>query len=126
VDYSGARSIARWDGANWSKMGSELNGYVFTLKTVGTNLYAGGIFTPTMSTYACLARWTGASWTYIGGDFAGGFPVAYALESDGTNLFVGGTFTSAGGTAVTNLAAWNGSTWSGLGSIGNGVVRALL
>jgi hypothetical protein len=36
ADNSGARSIARWNGANWSSMGAELNGYVFTLKTVGT------------------------------------------------------------------------------------------
>lgn len=127
ADNSGARSIARWDGANWSKMGDELNGYVFALKVVGTNVYAGGIFVPTTNTYACVARWTGARWVMIGGEFDGGFPVAYALETDGTNLFVGGTFTSAGGTAVNNLAAWNGSSWSAPGGgIGSGVVRALL
>src|SRR5262249_53325709 len=77
------------------------------------------------NTYACVARWTGTSWAFIGGDFGVSLPVAYALETDGTNLFVGGNFTSAGGTAVTNLAAWNGSSWSALGSVGSGVVRAL-
>ncbi|HXJ73404.1 MAG TPA: hypothetical protein VNM37_11140, partial [Candidatus Dormibacteraeota bacterium] len=108
-------------------MSEGLPGYVFALKVVGTNIYAGGIFVPTTNTYGCLARWTGADWEMVGGDFAGGFPVIYALETDGTNLFVGGTFTSAGGMAVNNLAGWNGSSWFAVDAgIGIGVVRALL
>src|SRR6266496_2923142 len=30
--------------------------------------------------------------------------------------YVGGTFTSAGGSAAMNIAKWNGSAWSALGS----------
>ena len=40
---------------------------------------------------------------------------ALALDSFG-NLYVGGTFTIAGGTSANNIAKWNGSTWSALGS----------
>src|SRR5207237_6507680 len=49
-----------------------------------------------------------------------------AIESDGTNLYVGGLFTSAGGVNATNIARWNGSAWSALGTGLNGPVRALL
>ena len=34
----------------------------------------------------------------------------------GTNLYAGGHFTAAGGVAATNLAQWNGTSWSALGS----------
>jgi hypothetical protein len=37
--------IARWDGQTWSPLGSGLNTHVYGLATVGSNLYAGGLFT---------------------------------------------------------------------------------
>ncbi|MCX6834967.1 MAG: hypothetical protein NTW07_07520, partial [candidate division Zixibacteria bacterium] len=40
-------------------------------------------------------------------------------------LIVGGWFTTAGGTAANRIAAWDGSSWSPLGSGMNGSVRAL-
>jgi hypothetical protein len=39
-----------------------------------------------------------------------------ALAVSDTNLYVGGYFTTAGGYSITNLAEWNGSSWSPLGS----------
>ena len=51
-----------------------------------------------------------------------------AVVTDGSgNLYVGGDFTIAGGVSATNVAKWNGSTWSALSSVGmNGGVSALL
>lgn len=50
---------------------------------------------------------------------------ALTVGADGT-LYAGGNFTSIGGNAVTRLAYWNGSAWSGLGIGGpNGLVRAI-
>lgn len=43
-------------------------------------------------------------------------------------MYVGGSFSFAGGTYVSNVAKWNGTTWSALGSgsIGtNGIIRAI-
>jgi len=37
------------------------------------------------------------------------------LAASGSDLYVGGGFTNAGGIAVTNIAKWNGSSWSALG-----------
>ena len=38
----------------------------------------------------------------------------------GTNLYAGGYFTTAGGVAANNIAKWDGSAWSALGSGMNG------
>ena len=38
----------------------------------------------------------------------------------GTNLYAGGYFTTAGGVTATNIAKWDGSAWSALGSGMNG------
>jgi hypothetical protein len=43
----------------------------------------------------------------------------------GSTLYVGGDFTLAGGKAAANIAQWNGSNWSALGSGVNGEVYAL-
>jgi formylglycine-generating enzyme required for sulfatase activity len=50
----------------------------------------------------------------------------HALAVDGSgNLFAGGEFWTAGGNAATNIAKWNGSAWSALGSGMNYQVYAL-
>ena len=49
-----------------------------------------------------------------------------AVAADGNDLYVGGSFTTAGGVSASNIAKWDGSNWSALGSgIGGGDVRAL-
>ena len=39
-----------------------------------------------------------------------------ALASSGGNVYIGGSFSSAGGVAVNNIAKWNGTSWSTLGT----------
>ena len=39
-----------------------------------------------------------------------------ALAVSGSTLYAGGDFTTAGGSAANNIAQWNGSSWSALGS----------
>ena len=39
-----------------------------------------------------------------------------ALAVSGSTLYAGGNFYSAGGTTANNIAQWNGSSWSALGS----------
>jgi len=40
-----ANHIARWDGTNWSALGSGVNDTVYGLALSGNNLYTGGSFT---------------------------------------------------------------------------------
>src|SRR5207244_11817312 len=42
--------------------------------------------------------------------------IAAAVVDGSGNLYVGGWFTTAGGSPATNIAKWNGSRWSALGS----------
>jgi hypothetical protein len=46
----------------------------------------------------------------------GFFPAVSALAVSGSDLYAGGSFTIAGDVLATNIARWNGSSWSALGS----------
>lgn len=119
-----AASIAVWDGTNWTSLGSGIAGQVAALAVgMSNNLYAGGSFTNAGGNAATnVARWDGTNWLGFGAVrggtnlFLGSFVVA-ALAIDGTgNVYVGGTFTNAGGIGANNIARWDGTNWSGLGS----------
>jgi hypothetical protein len=75
-----------------------------------------------------LAKWNGSAWAEVGQGLAGSTiyqPWVTALAVSGPDLYVGGSFTNAGGIAATNIAKWNGSTWSALGAGMNDSVSAL-
>jgi len=118
-----AASVAVWDGTNWTSLGSGIAGQVGALAADSGNVvYAGGTFTNAGGAAATnIARWDGTNWSGFGAVrgtnlFLGSFVVA-ALAIDGTgNVYVGGTFTNAGGAAATNIARWDGTNWSGVGS----------
>src|SRR5437899_1722244 len=72
------------------------------------------------------AAFSDANWTSTGG-FPGVSGRVNAAAMDGSgNLYIGGQFTIAGEVFATNIAKWNGSSWSALGSgITNGSVDSL-
>lgn len=49
----------------------------------------------------------------------------YAVAVSGSNVYVGGSFTKAGTVNATNIAKWNGSSWSALGDGVNDTVYAI-
>ncbi len=146
-----AVGVARWDGVNWSALGTGINagvlGRAWALAKIGNDIYVGGTFE-----YAIegdfnsvvrvdhLARWDGSSWTGVGTSGGAGVaafqqPEVHALAVVGNDLFVGGQFqlVNAGGTAPVSargLARWDGQTWHAVGSgfnVGlNGVVVEIL
>jgi hypothetical protein len=72
-----------------------------------------------------VAKWDGLSWSALGGGVSGSlgvfsFPIVEALavfhDGGGAALYAGGSFTTAGGIPAANIARWNGTTWSALGS----------
>ena len=57
-----------------------------------------------------------ANWVSMGG-FPGANGAVNAAVTDGSgNLYIGGDFTVVGNVIANNIAQWNGSSWSALGS----------
>ncbi len=96
--------IAKWDGMNWSELGSgssgngSLNSYVYALAVSGSDLYVGGYFTnvnnsgTTLTAADYIAKWDGTNWSALGSGSSGDGSLnnyVYALAVSGTNLYVG-------------------------------------
>jgi trimeric autotransporter adhesin len=115
-----ARRIAKWDGNQWSPLGSgihisnqEIHNY-FALAVAGGDLYLGGLFQRVGDVSARnIARWDGSTWSRLGAGVDGHVT---ALAVSGGDLYVAGGFRSAGGKTVNNIAKWDGTTWSQLGA----------
>jgi hypothetical protein len=107
---------------DWVSLGSGVNGCVLALAVSGTNLYAGGQFTTAGGVSATnIAKWDGSAWSALGSGIGGSppggdLPCVYALAVSGTNLYAAGCFSMAGGLPANNIAEWDGSTWSPVGS----------
>jgi trimeric autotransporter adhesin len=125
-----ADRIARWNGTTWSPLGTGMNGIVraLTLLPSGDLIAAGDFTTAGGVTTNRIARWDGNAWFALGSGVSAGFnpSTVYAVHSPGNgDLVAGGTFTSASGVPASNIARWNGSSWSPYGTGTNGPVRAL-
>jgi trimeric autotransporter adhesin len=122
-----ANHIARWNGSAWSPMGSGLNGFDSNVSALAVlpngDLVVGGWFTAAGGVAAnSIARWTGNAWSALGNGFLDpnylfgiGAVGALAVLPNG-DLIASGEFTTAGSVAASNIARWNGSAWSALGS----------
>ncbi len=128
-----ASNIARWDGEQWSPLGSGVNGSVSCLAVFddgsGPALYVGGSFTMAGGVPANrIARWDGSVWSSVGVGMDQGSVWTLAVLDDGLSsaLFAGGTFTTIGGTSVNHLARWNGVAWSSVGGGVDGFVSELI
>lgn len=126
-----ARNIARYDGRQWSSLGSGVDddfAAVYDLAVYddgrGEALYAcGGFSSIGGERVNFIARWDGERWEALGAGL-GGLAYAMAVYDDGRGpaLYVGGRFTTAGGDAASNIARWDGSAWEALaGPDGQGI-----
>src|SRR5712664_42815 len=127
ADAIAANYIAKWDGMQWSAIGSGsgmsqlLSALTVFDNGTGPALYAGGNFSAAGSAAAnYVARWDGIQWSALGSGVIGQFPYVSALtifdDGSGSALYAGGQFTTAGGVVVNNIAKWDGTQWSALGS----------
>lgn len=115
----------------WSALGSSgVNGAVnAVLQAPDGSVYAAGSFvTASGTTVNGVAGWNPLTntWSALGTGLTGGLATGYALAvAPNGDIYLGGSFTAAGGTAAANIAKWNGSAWSALGSGANNAVGAL-
>jgi hypothetical protein len=119
-DFTGG--VARLSSSSViSPLGSGVNNGVEALALSGTSLFVGGDFTAAGGVAAnSIAIWntSAGAWSAIGSGIEGApsnGPVVKALAVIGTTVYAGGRFTTAGGVAASNLARWDGSSWSPLG-----------
>ncbi len=120
----GGRRVAMWNGTSWTNLANGLSYDALSLLSAGTNLYAG--YYNLTSRRSELTLWNGSSWsaaTRFAGTGIG--PGIYAFAPDGTNLYVGGRFITAPGVSTTNLAKWNGTAWTNMGSGFDSTVKSL-
>lgn len=120
ADGNSARHIAKWNGFQWSALGSNVGGGgvdddVHALAAfhngTGPALYVGGAFTSAEGSPAeRIAQWDGASWSALG---AGMNDTVYALkvldlgDGNGSSLFAGGAFTTAGSLSSDRIARYS-------------------
>jgi len=132
--------IAKFDGTDWSALGSNgsdngsLNATINAVVINGSNIYVGGNFSDVNNNGSVLvaadhlAKWNGAAWSALGNNGAGNgslnnpsYGWVNGLAFSGSNLLVGGVFfdVNNGGTVLPQadyLAQWDGSNWASVGS----------
>src|SRR5262249_9547897 len=101
-------NIARWDGTNWSALGSGVSTYALALGVHHTHLYASGSFVAGRN----LLMFNGTAWTIVPGGFSD-YP--YAIASYNGKLYAGGFFTQAGSALASKVASFDGTNWSDVG-----------
>ncbi|WP_170266836.1 immunoglobulin domain-containing protein [Brevifollis gellanilyticus] len=89
---------------------------VYTMAETTTDIYyAGGFRAIGTAKAAFIVRFhkSDSTWHPLPGGTNG---AVNKILFVGPDLYVGGTFTTAGTTTVNNIAKWNGTTWSALGT----------
>jgi len=129
-----ADRVAKWDGTDWTALGSDgsgdgsipVLGQVMALATNGTNTYVGGSFPyvaqggTNMSGVAYVVQWNGSTWAAMGDPQGSLTSTVEAIAVSGSVAYVGGDFkiVSDGGVPIPEagyIAKWDGSHWTALG-----------
>jgi hypothetical protein len=113
--------VARWDGTQWSGLGSGTPGLVVWLTFAQGALYASGNFfemggVPNTNS---IARWDGAQWQSLRSDLLLSNPQEDLALTVGVlpngHVVAGGVFSSDGAPLFNHIAIFDGTRWQGTG-----------
>jgi hypothetical protein len=101
--------VARWNGLEWSALGSGdavgVNGWITSMIAHAGRIFVGGSFDKVGDIEASrIASWDGTAWTPLG---SGTNESVTAMTPDGDGVLVGGDFTIAGGKVAVQIARWS-------------------
>lgn len=128
---AGARNIARLTGGTtWSGFdGTGIDAPAYAIAVSGTDVYVGGTFTTAGPVIVNkIAKWNSVTntWSALGTGVTASNTSISAIAVAGGKVYAGGTFTNIGGVNASNIAIWNGTTWSALGTGVNASVSAII
>lgn len=127
VGATTVNSIAKWNDTIWSSPGSGVTlngstpGIVSAFAVYKGWLYSGGGFKWANGSIAAgnIAKWNDTVWaavdTGVNNPLGLGSPVGAVAVCD-SNLYAGGVFSMAGITPVNDIAGWNDTAWTALGT----------
>jgi hypothetical protein len=122
-------NLAKWDGTNWSGVGFN-QGTPYSLAVDGNNLYVGGGFTSVGGVAITnIGWWDGAAWHALGNGLGGtNLSIVYSVAATNGSVYGAGYFTNSGSLLLSsNVARWNGASWTALGNgVGNTVLSIAL
>lgn len=131
----GARNIATLtDGTTWAATfnGTGPDNSVRAITVSGTDVYIGGTFRSVGSVGAHrIAKWNTATntWSALGtglSGFTSENSSISAIAVSGNKVYAGGSFSNIGGVFTSNIAVWNGTAWTAMGTGVNGTVQVIL
>jgi WD40 repeat protein len=110
---TGGGVVARWDGTQWSSLGTGWYTRVNTILVLPNgDVLAGG----DNGSYGYnIARWNGVSWANLGAGTTGSpFWVSSLSELPNGDVVAAGSFSVVGGVLAANIARWDGAAWSAM------------
>ncbi len=121
------QGVAEWDGSTWSSLGPGLSADEVSALAIyndgsGPALYVAGHNLPLYGNPSGhIVRWNGSTWSTLQSGVSGGKGGTQVLaltvydDGQGPALYAGGFFSQASGVGASNIARWNGSSWSAVG-----------
>jgi hypothetical protein len=103
-------NIGKWNGTQWSELGSGTDDIIDDMKVKDGNLYICGAFSTAGGISAHnLARWDGSKWCGFGNTI--NYGIITSLDFLNDTLYIGGGFIIVNIDTIWNMAKWTGGTY---------------
>ena len=129
--FRGHTRIFRWDGANWTQRGADIDGEAagdnaglsVSLSDDGNIIAIGAPDNGAFRGHTRIYQWDGSNWTQLGGDIDGEAPgdrfgFSVSLSDDGATVAIGAPENdgdNGANSGHTRIYRWSGSNWTQLG-----------